>query len=88
MSLANDISAINASAKKVHGADICIMVARAVAFGHADNLVIVSGANHRAAAADFARVVPGAKVTEEQHPEMDWGDGEVSPAYTTSLVAF
>lgn len=88
MSLANIIMAINASAKKVHGSDISILVARAVAFGNDDNLVIVSGKNHRAAAADLVLVTPGAKVSEEFHPEMNWGDGEVTPAYTNSVVTF
>ena len=88
MSLANSIKAINQKAKAVHGADLCIMVARCIAFGHTDNLVIVMGKNHRAAAADFVRVTPGAKVTEESHPETDYGDGDISPAYTTSLVSF
>jgi hypothetical protein len=88
MSIANEIKAINASAKKIHGADIHIMVARAVHFGHDDNLVIISGKNHKAAALDFVKVTPGAVVTEEFHPEMDWGDGEVSEAYTTSVITF
>ena len=88
MSLANDIAAINASARKVHGKDISIMVVRCIAFGNSDNLVIISGKNHGAAAADFARVTHGAVVSEEFHPETDWGDGEVSPAYTTSNVTF
>lgn len=88
MNLANNITEINASAKKLHGQDISIVVARAVAFGNEDNLVIVSGKNRRAAAADFGRAIPGAKISEEFHPEMNWGDGEVTPAYTTTLVAF
>lgn len=88
MTIANEIKAINESAKKIHGADISLMVARAIHFGHDDNLVIVSGKNHKAAAKDFAKVVPGAILTEEFHTEMDWGDGEVSPAYTTTLVKF
>lgn len=88
MTIANEIKAINESAKKIHGADICIMVARAIHFGHDDNLVIISGKNHKAAALDFVRVTPGAVVTEEFHPEMDWGDDELSPAYTTTLVKF
>ncbi|MDP4573485.1 hypothetical protein Q8O96_30915 [Pseudomonas sp. LPH60] len=88
MSLANTITAINASAKKVYGSDIRILVARAVAFGNDDNLVIVSGKNHRAVAADLVRSTPGAKVSEEHHPEMNWGDGDVRQAYTTSVVTF
>lgn len=88
MTIANEIKALNESAKKVHGADISLMVARCIHFGHEDNLVIISGKNHKAAAKDFAKVVPCAILTEEFHPEMDWGDGEVSPAYTTTLVKF
>ncbi len=87
MTIANEIKALNESAKKVHGADINLLVARAVCFGNDDNLVIVSGKNHKAAAKDFAKVTPGAILTEEFHPEMDWC-GEVSPAYTTTLVKF
>ena len=88
MTLANNIKAINESAKKVHGKDISIVVARCIAFGNDDNLVIVSGKNHKAAAKDFARVTPGAIITEEFHPEMDWGDGDVTPAYYTSVIKF
>lgn len=88
MTISNEIKAINDSAKKIHGADICIMVARAIHFGHEDNLVIISGKNHKAAAKDFVKVTPGAVITEKFHPEMDWGDGDVSPAYTTSLITF
>lgn len=88
MTIANEIKAINDSAKKVHGADISIMVARAIHFGHDDNLVIISGKNHKAAAKDFAKVIANAVLTQEFHPEMDWGDGDVSPAYTTTLVKF
>lgn len=88
MSIANEIQAINASAKKIHGMDICILVARAIHFGNDDNLLIISGGNHRQAALDVVRVTPGATVEEEFHPEMTWGDGDVSPAYTTSLVKF
>lgn len=88
MTIANEIKAINISAKKIHGDDIHIVVARAIHFGHDDNLVIISGKNHKAAALDFVRVTPGAVVIEEFHPEMDWGDGDVSPAYTTSVITF
>lgn len=87
MTIANEIKALNASAKKIHGDDISLMVARCIHFGHEDNLVIISGKNHKAAAKDFAKVTPGAILTEEFHPEMDWC-GEVSPAYTTTLVKF
>jgi len=88
MSIANNIKAINESAKKIHGNDISIMVARCVAFGYDDNKIIISGKNHKAAAKDFIRVTPNATVEEEHHPEMDWGDGYVSPAYTTSVIIF
>lgn len=88
MSIANEIRAINESAKKIHGSDIHILVARAIHFGNDDNLLIISGSNHRKAALDVVRVTPGATMEEEFHPEMAWGDGDVSPAYTTSLVRF
>lgn len=88
MSIANNIKAISESAKKIHGNDISIVVARCVHFGHDDNLVIISGTNHKAAAKDFVKVTPGAVVTEEHRPEMDWGDGDVSPAHTISVVSF
>ena len=82
--LAQDISALNASARRVHGADISITVARAKAFGNDDNLILVMGANHQAAAFDVVRSVgKGAKVTEEH------GAGFMgSPNYTYSSVAF
>lgn len=88
MTIANNLKAVNEYAKKVHGKDICIMVARCIAMGHDDNLVIISGKNHHAAALDFVKTVKGATIEEEFHPEMDWGDGDVTPAYTTSLVRF
>lgn len=88
MSMVNNIKSVNESAKKVHGDDICIMVARCIAFGHNDNLLIISGKKHKAAAMDLLKVIPGATTWEEEHEEMDWGDGDVSPAYTTSLVKF
>ena len=82
--LAQDISALNASARKVHGADISITVARAKAFGNDDNLIVVMGRNHKAAAGDVARSVgKGAKVTERQGTAFLG-----SPAYTYSEVAF
>lgn len=65
-----DLRALNQSARKVHGADITVMVARAVAWGHDDNLILVSGRNHARAAADIARAVvsQGSKpvITEER----------------------
>lgn len=65
-----DLRALNKSARKVHGADVTVMVARAVAWGHDDNLILVSGRNHTRAAADIARAVAsqGSKpvVTEER----------------------
>ena len=66
----NEIHALNVSAKKVHGADIFIMVARAISFGHDDNLIIVQGRKHERAAADlvkaFAAVGKKPKVTTEK----------------------
>lgn len=52
-----EIQALNASARKVHGADLTFMVARSIAWSHDDNLVIVHGKKHDAAAQDFAMVV-------------------------------
>lgn len=63
--IAQDIKALNESARKVHGDDIHLLVCRAVAFGNDDNLVVVQGKNHKAAAMDFAKVIKGATVTEE-----------------------
>ena len=65
MTIAKEIQALNVSAKKVHGQDISILVARAIAFGNDDNLILVMGKNHKAAATDVARMVKGAKVSEE-----------------------
>lgn len=50
-----NIQALTQSARKVHGADISILIARATAWGNTDNLLLVSGRNHRGAAADIAR---------------------------------
>lgn len=88
MSMTNTIADFNKAAKARHGSDIRVMVARAVAFGHDDNLVIISGKNHAQAAKEFASMVPGAVVKQEFHPVMVWGDGDESPAYTTSLINF
>lgn len=52
-----DLRGLNRSARKAYGADIAIMVARAAAWGHEDNLILVSGRNHASAAADIARAV-------------------------------
>lgn len=58
-----EIEALNKSARAVHGADISILVARAVAFGHDDNLILVRGRNHAQAAFDLIRVIGrGAKI--------------------------
>lgn len=88
MSLANSIKAVNESARKFHGSDIHIMVARAIHFGNDDNLVIVTGKNHKAAAMDFVKTTPGAVITEVNKPAMDWGDGDVTPASTLSHISF
>lgn len=70
MSLANTIQSLTASARKVHGSDISIMVARAIAFGNEDNLILVRGKNHLKVAADVARAVgKGAKITIEEGTE-------------------
>lgn len=64
--LAQDIAALNASARKIHGSDICIMVARAVAFGNDDNLILVQGKKHAKVAVDVARSIgKKAIITEE-----------------------
>lgn len=88
MSIANVIRAMNESAKTIHGADISILVARAVHFGNDDNLLVIRGNNHRLAALDFVRVTPGATTEVEFHPAVTWPDGVEFPAHTTSLVRF
>lgn len=88
MSIANNIKAVNEAARKVHGSDINIMVVRCIAMGHDDNLAIVTGKNHKAAALDFVRSIKGAEIKEVCHPAVDWGDGEISEAYTTSEIYF
>lgn len=72
--LAQEIKTLGESARKVHGQDIYIMVARAIAFGNDNNLVIIQGKNHKAAALDFAKVMKGATITEE--PATSWPDEE------------
>lgn len=52
-----DIKGLNESAKKVHGPDIMVLVARAVAFGHDDNLIMVRGRRREQAARDIAQSV-------------------------------
>lgn len=82
--LAQDIAALNESARKVHGADISITVARAKAFGNEDNLILVMGGNHKDAACDVARSVgKGAKISEEKSTGFMG-----SPGYTYSAVGF
>lgn len=80
MSLANSIKTATETARKVYGNDIYILVARAVAFGNDDNLVIVQGEHHALVALDFARKAgKAAKVTEEKN----WDASKVQ-----SLVSF
>lgn len=50
-----DIKGLNESARKVHGADISIQVARAVGWGNDDTFILVYGRRHALAAADLAR---------------------------------
>lgn len=88
MTISNNIKAVNIAAKKVHGEDINIMIARCIAMGHDDNLAIVTGKNHKAAAMDFVKTIKGATIEEEYQEAIDWGDGDVSPAYTKSIVKF
>ncbi|MBR8054183.1 hypothetical protein [Burkholderia vietnamiensis] len=52
-----NITALNESARKVHGSDIDFLVARAQAWGHTDNLILVSGKNRARAVADLVRAV-------------------------------
>ena len=52
--IAQDIAELNKSAKKIHGEDTNILVARAVAFGHDDNLILFTGTKHAQVAAEFA----------------------------------
>lgn len=66
MSIQDSIQSVNKLARKVHGADISILVARAVTFGHTDNLILVMGVNHEAAARDLVRLIGGAKSTVVQ----------------------
>ncbi|WP_443698984.1 hypothetical protein [Pseudomonas sp.] len=88
MSIANEIKAINESARKIHGSDIHILVCRCIHFGNDDNLIIISGKNHHLAALDFVKVTPGAILTEEFRPEVVWDVDDVSPAHTVSVVTF
>lgn len=64
MSIADSIQSVTKLARKIHGADISIIVARSIAFGHTDNLILVMGKNHIAAAADLVRVIGGAQCKE------------------------
>lgn len=88
MTIANNIKAVNEAARKVHGPDIHIMVVRCVAMGHDDNMAIVTGKNHKAAALDFVRSIKGAQIKEVYHPPVDWGDGEIRESFTTSEIYF
>lgn len=72
------------SAKKLFGADIQFLLARAPAFGSDDCCILVMGKNHLAAAQGFARVVKGGvKITEERSS----GFMSIKP-YTYSSVTF
>lgn len=88
MSIAHAIQEANKTAKVAFGSDISITVARCPHFGNDDTLILVRGLRHREAAAGFARTVKGSKVETIHHKETDWGDGEVTPAYTSSQVSF
>lgn len=82
-SIMQDIRATEASARKVHGADIGLLLARAPAFGHSDCCLIVRGVKHAAVAADLARFAKGSKVSTQKHPAFM---GE--PGNTYSVVEF
>lgn len=77
MNLADSIKAITATARKVHGPDIFIMVARAATFGNTDNLVLVQGANHAAAARDFAKVIKGCTIGIDYQTRYDANDNPI-----------
>jgi len=52
-------------ARKLYGADINVLVARAPAFGNDDTCILVSGDRHAEAAAGLARVLRDARVEEQ-----------------------
>lgn len=65
MDLATSITETNLAARKVYGADAWIGVARSVAFGNDDNLIIVQGARQTEIAADLCRTIQGATITTD-----------------------
>ena len=56
-----------AYARRLHGADISVMVARAPALGNADCLLIVNGERHADAAWDLARVIGQGSRVQLEH---------------------
>lgn len=76
-----NVKPVQESARKLFGADIEIMIARCRAWGHEDSCIIVRGKRHSDAAAGFAKVVRGAKLTVDASPAFMG-----APASTFSVI--
>ena len=77
------LSTAVASARKLYGDDIEMLVARCPAWGNDDCCVLVYGKRHAEAAGAFALVVKGARI--EQQSTAAWRS---IPAHTYSAVSF
>ncbi|MEK7947672.1 hypothetical protein WKR98_23205 [Pigmentiphaga sp. YJ18] len=86
-----DLELFIASARRLHGADISVMVARAPALGNADCLLIVTGERHAEAAqnlvqaiglgarAQFERTVAFMGLPARTYSTVQWFPPPVSP---------
>lgn len=83
----SSIRALNASARRVHGADISIQIARAIAWGNDDTLILIHGDKHSEAAADIARAAirTGNKPTIKEEPGSSFMGSSARPF---SIVQF
>lgn len=82
-----DIRVLNESARKVHGADISIQVARAVAWGNDDTCILVHGSKHSEAAQDIARAAVSAGMKPKLSQDRS-GGFMGAPIRAYSLVTF
>lgn len=62
-----DLEPFIAAVRRLHGASISVMVARAPAFGNADFLLIVNGGRHADAAWDLARAIGQGSRVQLEH---------------------
>lgn len=66
MTIQQSIQQTTASAQTLFGGDICIMVARAPAYGDDDTCILITGKRHAEAAKAFMAIKGAKRTTEAQ----------------------